>query len=275
MGIKTSPDFAQSMIKKIRGDLDIEAYMDDLGVWTKGSFDEYMVVVNKVLAWLAKAGMKCNPLKCRWAVRETDFLGHHMTPQGVTPMRNKIDTVLKMGRLRDQTTTRSFIGAVTFYKTMWPRRSHVFAPLHELTGVKSFVWEPTHERAFQTMKAMVAAEAMLYYPDLNKPFDVYTNASEYQMGAGIIQDGHPIAYWSKKLTGSQREYNTTEKELLAVVMCMKEYHDILYGGVMNVYTDHKNFTFNTLSAPRVMRWKMFLKQYDINLTYVPGKTNVI
>ena len=50
MGIKTSPDFAQSMIKKILRDLDIEAYMDDLGVWTKGSFDEHMVVVNKVLA---------------------------------------------------------------------------------------------------------------------------------------------------------------------------------------------------------------------------------
>ena len=58
-------------------------------------------------------------------------------------------------------------------------------------------------------------------------------------------------------------------------MCMKEYHDILYGGVINVYTDHKNFTFHTLSAPRVMRWKFFLQQYDINLTFVPGKNNVL
>ena len=58
-------------------------------------------------------------------------------------------------------------------------------------------------------------------------------------------------------------------------MCMKEYHDILFGGVINVYTDHKNLMFNTLSAPWVMRWKMFLEQYDINLTYVPGKTNVL
>ena len=96
---------------------------------------------------------------------------------------------------------------------------------------------------------MVAADAMFYYPDLNKPFEVYTDASEYQMGAAKIQDGHPIAYWSKKLTDSQQGYNTTEKELLAVVMCMKEYHDILYGGVINVYTDHKNLTFNTLLAP--------------------------
>ena len=58
-------------------------------------------------------------------------------------------------------------------------------------------------------------------------------------------------------------------------MCIKEYHDILYGGVINVYTNHRNLTFHTLSAPRVMRWKFFLKQYDINLTFVPGKTNVL
>ena len=95
------------------------------------------------------------------------------------------------------------------------------------------------------MKAMIAANAMAYYPDRNKPFEIYTDASNYQMGAAIIQDGHPIAYWSKKLTDLQRGYNTTEKELLAVVMCMREYHDILYGGVINIYTDCKNLTYNT------------------------------
>ena len=125
------------------------------------------------------------------------------------------------------------------------------------------------------MKAMIAADAMSYYPDLNKPFEIYTDASAYQLGAAIIQDGHPIAYWSKKLSDTQMKYNTTEKELLSIVLCMKEYHDILFGGRINVYTDHKNLTFNTLSAPRVMRWKMFLEQYDINLTFVPGKTNVL
>ena len=73
MGIKTSPDFAQSMIKKILGDLDIEAYMDDLGLWSKGTFDKHMIIVNQVLERLAEAGMKCNPLNCQWAVKETSF----------------------------------------------------------------------------------------------------------------------------------------------------------------------------------------------------------
>ena len=65
------------------------------------------------------------------------------------------------------------------------------------------------------MKAIIVADVMSYYPDLNKPFDIYTGANEYQMGAAIIQDDHPIAYWSKKLANLQYNYNTTEKELLA------------------------------------------------------------
>ena len=89
------------------------------------------------------------------------------------------------------------------------------------------------------MKEMVAVDAMLYYPDLNRPLEIYTDANDYQMGTAIIQDVHPVAYLSKKLSDTQKKYNTMEKELLAVVMCMKEYHNILYGGVINVYTDHK------------------------------------
>ena len=83
--------------------------------------------------------MKCNSLKCQWAVQEAIFLGHHMTPKGVKLMRKKINAVLKMGRPTSQTKVRSFIGAVTFYKSMWPRQSHVLAPLHELTGIGLFI----------------------------------------------------------------------------------------------------------------------------------------
>ena len=65
MGIKVSPDFTQSMIKKILDNMDIDAYMDDLGIWSKGSFNDHMLIVDKVLERLAPDGMKCNPLKCK------------------------------------------------------------------------------------------------------------------------------------------------------------------------------------------------------------------
>ena len=142
-----------------------------------------------------------------------------------------------MGAPRINSEVRSFIGAVTFYKSIWPRRSHVLALLLKLTGTGRFEWGRDRSKAFATMKSTIAADAMSNYPDLNKPFHIYTDASDYQLGAAIIQDGRPIAYWLKKLTSSQMNYNTTEKELLAFVLCIKEYHNILYDGRLVVYKD--------------------------------------
>ena len=121
MGIKVSPDYAQSVIMKILDGLDVAAYIDDCGLWTDGSFEDHLKLVNEVLKrLLADANMKCNPLNCDWFIQETDFLGHWMTPKGVKPMRKKIDAVLKMGRPENQSQVRSFIGCVNFYRSMFP-----------------------------------------------------------------------------------------------------------------------------------------------------------
>jgi len=89
---------------------------------------------------------------------------------------------------------------------MWPRRTHILAPLTELTGKKAFVWGDAQKQAFKTMKALCAKDVMLVYPDHNKPFDVETDASDYQLGAVIKQNDKPVAYYSRKLNSAQRNY---------------------------------------------------------------------
>ena len=89
---------------------------------------------------------------------------------------------------------------------------------------------------------MVQQDALLHYPDFNKPFDIHIDSSEYQMGAVISQGGRPIAYWSKKLSDTQKKYPTTDQELLAIVECLKKYKHILFGQEITVWTDHKNLT---------------------------------
>ena len=76
MGVNVSPDYAQSCIKEILKDLDVEAYIDDCGMWSDGSFEEHLELVDEILGQLVANGMKCNPLKCNWAFQEMDFLGH-------------------------------------------------------------------------------------------------------------------------------------------------------------------------------------------------------
>ena len=103
------------------------------------------------------------------------------------------------------------------------------------------------------MKVIVSANAMNAYPDYSIPFHVYTDASDFQLGAAIIQKDKPIAYYySKKLTPAQKNYTTTEIELLAIVMTLTTYRKMLYSSNIHLYTNHKNLTFKTFSVQCIL-----------------------
>ena len=138
-------------------------------------------------------------------------------------------------------------------------------------------WNETLEAAFQNIKKMVCKEVMLSYPDWTKPFIMHTDASDYQLGAVISQGGKPIAFFSRKLNSAQQNYTTTEKELLSIVECCKEFRNILYGYPITVYTDHKNLMYAaTISqSQRVMRWRMILEEFGPDIKHIKGEENTV
>jgi len=137
---------------------------------------------------------------------------------------------------------------------MWVRRSHVLAPLAALTSkTTKWKWEPQHRKAFAMAKRIIAKERLLAYPDFSKPFQIYTDASHYQLGAVVSQDGKRIAFYSRKLNPAQTRYTTTESEQLSIVETLKEYWNILLGQEIEVFTDHNNLVYKHFNTERLMR----------------------
>jgi RNase H-like domain found in reverse transcriptase len=113
---------------------------------------------------------------------------------------------------------------VNYYQDMWIRRSDVLAPLAALTSkTTKWNWTEEHQKAFDTMKKIIAKEVLLAYPDFNDEFVIHTDVSHTQLGAVISQKGKPIAFYSRKLKPEQTRYTTTERELLSIVKTLKEF----------------------------------------------------
>jgi hypothetical protein len=126
-------------------------------------------------------------------------------------------------------------------------RSHILAPFTAKKGAPKkvekpppFQWMLEMQKAFNQMKALMAAEVLCAYPDHNKPFHIFTDESDYQLGACIMQEGKPVACSSMKLNSAQMNYVTIDKELLCVVATLCEFHSMLLSAELHVHTDHKN-----------------------------------
>jgi hypothetical protein len=97
MGVKQTPDFAQQFMEEIFCDTkEVKAYINDISVFTDADFEDHLCVLDKVLTRLQDNNFTVNPLKCKWEVQETDFLGFWLTPKELKPWCKKIDAILNI-----------------------------------------------------------------------------------------------------------------------------------------------------------------------------------
>ena len=189
MGINQSPDIAQEIMEDLFCHMDeVDNYIDDVGCFNN-DWQSHLQSLDKVLNILQDNNFTVNPFKCERAVQESDWLGYWLTPTGLKPWKKKINAILDIQRPQTAKQLRSFLGAVNFYRNMYPKRSHILAPLTALSGKKGIIPRTDEcQKAFDQIKALLAQEAFLQYPDHNQPCDIYADASDLQLGAAIFQN---------------------------------------------------------------------------------------
>jgi hypothetical protein len=155
---------------------------------------------------------------------------------------------------------RHFFGMVQYYRDMWARRSEMLAPVTDLVGEcgktkttkknktkeKPWRWDQIHQHAFDNVKAAIAKEVVLAYPDFSKPFEIYTDPTTMQLGAVIAQNNRPVELFIRILSKKQQKYSVSKLELLAIVERLKEFKEMLWGQSIKVFTNHKNLTRDAL-----------------------------
>jgi len=289
MGLAGSPDIFQERMSELMADLEYaRAYLDDLLCLTSGTFEDHLDKLEVILQRLQDAGLKVNAEKSKFAMQEIEYLGFLINRSGIKPLDQKVQAILNLDRPKNLKELRRVLGIVQYYRDLWEKRSHILAPLSDLVGentpkkgerrtAKNFKWTEECEKAFVHMKRIVSREVLLAYPNFNKPFVIYTDASSRQLGAVITQDNRPIAFYSRKLNKAQRNYTVTDLELLSIVMTLKEFRSILLGQEILIYTDHKNLESDVanMTTQRLLRWRLLLEEYNIKMKYIKGITNTV
>jgi len=130
-------------------------------------------------------------------------------------------------------------------------------------------------KAFEEVKEVISRKALLTFPQFDKSFHIYTDASDYQPGAVITQEGKPLAFYSRKMNKAQQNCTTGEQELLSIVETLKEFRNILLGQKVIIHTDHKNIVHGNLSNDRIVRWRLRLEEFGPECPHIAGKDNVV
>ena len=228
-------------------------YLDDILV-TGHSDAEHLQNLEKVLQRLQEQGVCLKEEKCSLFQDSVEYLGHTINAKGLHTTNKKVKAILDAPSPRNLSELRSFLGLLNYYSRFLPNVAATLHPLHALlrTG-QPWMWSQNCEAAFQAAKeALVGAPILAHYdPDL--PISLAGDASTYSVGAAIshtMQDGteRPLAFASRTLTASERNYSQVEKEALSLVFGIKKFEQFLYGCHFTFITDHKPLT--TILGPK-------------------------
>nr|CAD1816988.1 unnamed protein product [Ananas comosus var. bracteatus] len=214
-------------------------YLDDILIYSR-SWEEHLAHVKKVFMLLEEHQLRLNPKKCEYGKQSLVYLGFVVGGGELQIDPDKVRAIKEWPRPKNVTEVRSFIGACQYVWKFIRHFSVLATPLHALTKAnQKFEWSSRHEDTFRLLQRKICEAHVLALSNLRRPFELEADASGYAMGAVLMQDGQPIAYYSEMFQGAHKNYPTYDKELLALHQAVKHWRVYLLGKETVVHTDHR------------------------------------
>lgn len=284
-GLSTAPAVFQAAMEKVLSPVigkHTHVYLDDI-IISSATYQDHKKHLGEVFQLLFSAGFKLNWEKCCFAKPYTEFLGFVVGQGEIQVSPKKVEAVANYPRPRTVKQLRGFLSLLSWMRRHIPNLADKSSTLTDMLRKNGdFVWTPERNEAFIQLKGCLQTPPILSAPDFDIPFEVHCDASNVAIGAVLLQkvdlEYKVIAYASRVLSHTERNYTTTEKECLAVIFALEKWRPYVQGQRTVVKTDHSSLTWlQNIKNPagRLARWLARLSPYDICITYTKGKENVV
>ena len=287
-GLRNAGQSFQRLMDKILAGLDfIFVYYDDVLV-ASATEELHQQHLREVLQLFSEHGLVVNAAKCLLGVAELDYLGHHVSATGITPMADRVAAITKFPPPTTVRHLQTFLGMVNFYRRFMHQAAKVLKPLTDVLkgGVKGLItWTKEMDSAFQQGKKAIADAVELAHPSATADLSLAVDASETHIGAVLQQHysnniSRPLAFFSVKLDNAQRKYSAFDRELLAIYLSIRHFRWLLDGRKFCVLSDHKplSFALHRLTdawSARQQRQLSYIAEFSSDIRHVAGKANVV
>ena len=283
-GISSAPEvFQRRMHEVIKGLQGVEVVADNSVVVGFGNTMEKATQnhdrnLDAFLQRCLERNVKLNDKKMQLRRQEVPFIGHVATAEGLCVDPSKVQAIVEMPPPSDVTAVQRLLGLAQYLSKFLPHLSDITKPLRELTQKDvAWTWDPQQQQALEKLKRAVSSTPVLRYYNLQEEVTLQCDASQSGLGAGLLQNGQPVAYASRALTPTETRYAQIEKELLAIVFACEHFEAYTYGrDIVNIETDHQPLEAIVRkplnNAPsRLQHMLLRLQKYNLKVKYKKGK----
>jgi len=259
------------------------SYLDDILIFSR-SIEEHREHLTSVLTRLQSIGLRVNDKKCEFLKPKLNFLGFEIDKDGIKPPASRIESLSQLPPPTDSKMVTKVLGMFGFYRRCIPRFADITHPLRLLANAKDFSWTDEHQNAYNDLKTALASSAQLTFPSKEGHMTITADASKHAIGACLNQmqdgDSKPLSFFSRSLSKSEQSFSAFDRELLAIFAAVKRWKDIIDGGNVTVFTDHKPIVgafrnANARDSHKQQRQLSFISEYVSDVVHVAGKDNVV